>query len=54
MPNRLLTEFTIPKARQIDVVDGIAKAFWNMDDYATCTIRFPKPAKKKRRTKGRL
>lgn len=52
-PKRVLAEFTILKARQMDVVDGIAKAFWNMDDYGTCTIWFPKPAKKKRRT-GRL
>jgi hypothetical protein len=50
-PKRVLAEFTIPKARQMDVVDGIAKAFWNMEDYGTCTIWFPKPAKKKRRTR---
>ena len=50
-PKGVLVEFTIPKARQMDVVDWIAKAFWNMDDYGTCTIWFPKPAKKKRRTK---
>jgi len=45
-PKRVLAEFTIPKARQMDVVDGIAKSFWNMEDYGTCTIWFPKPAKK--------
>jgi len=46
-PTRVLAEFTFPKARQMDVVDRIAKAFWNMDDYGTCTIWFPKPVKKK-------
>src|SRR5689334_16566887 len=49
-PKRVLAEFTIPKARQMDVVDGIAKTFWDVKDYGTCTIWFPKPEKKKRRT----
>ena len=52
-PKRVLAEFTIPKARQMDVVDGIAKSFWNMDDYGTCTIWFPKPLKKKKRRTSR-
>ena len=50
-PKRVLAEVTIPKARQIDVVDRIAKAFWDVDDYGTCTIWFPKPERKKRRTR---
>ena len=50
-PKRVLAEFTIPKARQMDVVDRIAKTFWNMDDYGTCTIWFPKPPKQKMASK---
>lgn len=36
--------FTIEKARQIDVVDHIGRAFHMVEDYEDCTIRFPKKA----------
>ncbi len=36
--------FTIEKARQIDVVDKIGKAFHFVDDYSDSTIWFPKKA----------
>jgi DNA-binding MarR family transcriptional regulator len=41
---QVVAVFTIEKARQIDVVDNIWKAFRFVEDYADCTIRFPKQA----------
>src|SRR5262245_54228693 len=51
VPTQVITEFSIPKARQLDVVDRIAHGFWNVDDYGTCTIWFPKRERKTRRTR---
>lgn len=47
--HNLVAEFTINKARQIDVVDRIGKEFsYNMENYSQSTISFPdKPTKKK-------
>ncbi len=50
---QVLAQFTIPKAGQCDAVDRIARAFWNVDDYGTCTIWFPKPVRSVRRRVGR-
>lgn len=37
-PKRLKVSFIVPKARQADVVDGIARQFWCwIEDYATST-----------------
>jgi len=51
----LVAEFTINKARQIDVVDRIGKEFsYNMENYSQSTISFPdKPTKWKHRP-GRI
>lgn len=38
----LIAEFTIPTARQIDVVDIIGRAFWNVHHYSDSMISFPK------------
>ena len=40
-PKRLKVSFSVPKARQADVVDGIARQFrhW-MEDYGASTIGF--------------
>lgn len=40
----LLAIFTIKKARQMDVVDNIGKAFQIVNDYQDCRISFPKKA----------
>ena len=47
--HNLVAEFTITKARQIDVVDRIGKEFsYNMENYSQSTISFSdKPTKKK-------
>ena len=34
--------FTINKARQMDVVDKIGRRFWDVGDYQTSSISFPK------------
>lgn len=53
--NRLKTviaEFTIKKARQIDVVDDIGREFlYCLTDYNTSSISFPAPQKKLRKRK---
>ena len=46
--NELIAEFTIDKARQIDVVDRIGKEFsYNVENYSQSSISFPnKPTRK--------
>ncbi len=41
-PPAIIAEFTMPKARQIDVVDRIARTFWRIDHYTDSSISFPK------------
>jgi hypothetical protein len=44
-----VAEFTINKARQIDVVDGIGKQFsYNLEGYLESSISFPKKASSKK------
>ena len=53
-PPAIVAEFTIPKARQIDVVDHIGRAFWQVDHYNDSTIWFPKhPARRRARASRR-
>jgi hypothetical protein len=48
--NSLVAEFTINKARQIDVVDGIGKQFsYNLEGYLESSISFPKKALSKKK-----
>ena len=42
--HKVVAVFTIEKARQIDVVDHIGRAFRFVANYADCSIRFPKNA----------
>ena len=49
----MLAEFTIPKARQMDVVDKIMREFaMFMEDYADQTVWFPKKPKQRRSRKA--
>ena len=48
----LVAAFTIPKARQIDVVDRIGRQFWNVEDYQDLTIWFPQPPRRPRRRRS--
>ena len=46
-PVRVMARFSFPDARQIDVVDQIGRAFWDVDDYNDSSISF---SKRRRRT----
>ena len=51
-PKRLEVSFSVPKARQADVVDGIAREFWYwMEDYGTSTIAFESARRRTRRSR---
>jgi len=39
-PKRLTVRFTVPKARQADIVDRIGRQFWYVEDYSNSTIGF--------------
>ncbi len=46
-PKSMIAAFTIPKARQIDVIDNIMRTFaLSMDDYQDQTVWFPKKPRK--------
>ena len=51
-PKRLAVSFSVPKARQADVVDGIARPFWHwIEDYSDSSIGFaPEPRQKASRS----
>src|ERR1035441_4006490 len=49
-PKRLMVSFSMPKARQADVVDGIARQFWHwMEDYSDSSIGFESERRRTRR-----
>lgn len=48
-PTSVFAEFTMPKARQMDVVDRIMHEFaLYMEDYNTQSVWFPHPPRKRR------
>lgn len=47
-PLVVIAEFTIEKARQIDVVDHIGRAFWQVDHYSDLSISFIKKTPQER------
>ena len=48
-PKSVFAEFTMPRARQMDVVDRIMHEFaLYMEDYSTQSLWFPHPPKKRR------
>lgn len=49
-PKRLQVSFSVPKARQADVVDHIARQFWYwIEDYSDSSIGFsPEPRRTRR------
>jgi hypothetical protein len=51
-PKGLEVSFSVPKARQADVVDGIARQFWYwIEDYRDSSIGFaPEPRQKASRS----
>ena len=58
-PKALTARFSVPDARQADIVDNIGRGFWNfLEDYSHCSIGFSsesqrrRSANRRRRTKG--
>ncbi len=48
-PKSMIAAFTIPKARQMDVVDNIMRTFaLDMEDYQDQTVWFPKKPRKRK------
>jgi hypothetical protein len=51
-PMRLAVSFSVPKARQADVVDHIARQFWCwIEEYGTVTIAFESAPRRTRRSR---
>jgi hypothetical protein len=50
-PKQVRAEFTVPNARQHDVVDRIGRQFWQVEDYQDSWIGFSRPVRRARRTK---
>jgi DNA-binding MarR family transcriptional regulator len=53
-PLAVIAEFTIKKARQIDVVDHIGQAFWQVDHYGDLNISFTKKTLQERSHKAEI
>ena len=49
IPQSLLAKFTIPRAREMDVVDKIMREYaMDMEDYENQTVWFPKKPRKRK------
>ncbi len=48
-PKGLAVSFTVPRARQGDIVDAIGRAFWNVEDYRDSAIGFSSEPRRTRR-----
>jgi hypothetical protein len=52
-PKQLAVTFSVPKARQADVVDHIARQFWYwIEEYGTSTVAFESERRRPRRSRG--
>lgn len=51
-PKEVTACFTVPDARQEDVVDRIGRGFWQVEDYSDCSIGFYRPRRGSRRTRS--
>jgi hypothetical protein len=51
-PKQVCARFTVPDARQGDVVSQIGRRFWDIENYNDSGIGFSRPARGKRRTSG--
>ena len=50
-PKRICARFSVPDARQADVVDRIGRQFWQVENYNDSRIGFGPTARAKRRTR---
>jgi hypothetical protein len=52
-PKEIRAQFTVPDAREGDVVGRIGRQFWNVENYNDSRIGFSRPLKRNRRTSRR-
>ncbi|MCX6928429.1 MAG: hypothetical protein NT154_35260 [Verrucomicrobia bacterium] len=50
-PKQIHAQFTVPDARQEEVVDQIGRRFWQVENYNDSSIGFSRPRRRSRRTK---
>jgi hypothetical protein len=50
-PHRISAHFSVPDARQADVVDRIGRRFWAVENYSDSMIGFSRPTRQQRRTR---
>jgi len=48
-PKRIQARFSVPDARQVDVVDRIGRQFWQVDNYNHSSIGFAPVVRRQRR-----
>jgi hypothetical protein len=51
-PKQICARFTVPDARQEDVVDRIGRRFWQVEDYEDSSIGFSRSGWRTRRTRS--
>jgi hypothetical protein len=47
-PKQICAQFSVPDARQADVVDWIGRQFWQVENYNDCTIGFARRSRRGR------
>src|SRR5689334_19298643 len=50
-PKELTVRFTVPQARQADIVNHIGRQFWNVENYSDSTIGFSSEPRRTRRSR---
>jgi hypothetical protein len=51
-PKQICAQFSVPDARQADVVDRIGREFWSVENYNDSSIGFSRRVARKQRTSG--
>ena len=51
-PMQICARFTVPDARQEEVVDRIGRRFWQVEDYLDTSIGFSRARRRTRRTRS--
>ena len=49
-PKRIRARFSVPDARQLDIVERIGRGFWQVENYNALSIGFGPCSRRKRRT----
>jgi hypothetical protein len=51
-PRTVRARFSVPDAREGDVIDRIGRQFWQVENFNDSSIGFSRPARRKRPTSG--